>query len=362
MTTLDRAPENVYVGFPAINPGDSDGSLASVRSLDPEDAARVITLAGRSLAAETLRGYRIHLEAFRAWCEARRYSPMPARPETVAAYLAHLAHRAEDEGGPMRPGSIKVVRSAIGTWHSLEGQPSPTTAEVVRRTMAGIMRELQAGRVRRAHAATGQEILAMTGVSEDAPTLAQLRNAALILCWYGAALRVSELVARDVEDVERRRGVTALILRHSKGNQTGQREEAELPAEAALALDRWLVAAGIRSGPIFRPFCKGSRKVRRSRLSDDGAVLILRECAAAAGLGVAPHDPQWSGHSPRRGAATELDANGASEFAVRDLLRHKSLSTTGLYVDRRVRLVDPSGMLGLAVPGSSRYGSRPAAM
>ena len=39
-------------------------------------------------APSTLRAYAADLANFKAWCEAHRFQPMPAAPETVGAYLA----------------------------------------------------------------------------------------------------------------------------------------------------------------------------------------------------------------------------------------------------------------------------------
>jgi site-specific recombinase XerD len=46
-----------------------------------------------SKAENTLRGYRADWRAFCAWCESNNLSPLPANPETVAAYLAECAGR-----------------------------------------------------------------------------------------------------------------------------------------------------------------------------------------------------------------------------------------------------------------------------
>src|SRR5579884_1665261 len=39
-------------------------------------------------ASATLRAYAADLANFKAWCEAHGFTPMPATPETVGAYLA----------------------------------------------------------------------------------------------------------------------------------------------------------------------------------------------------------------------------------------------------------------------------------
>jgi len=46
-----------------------------------------------SKAENTLRGYRADWRDFCAWCESHALSPLPAQPETVAAYIADCAGR-----------------------------------------------------------------------------------------------------------------------------------------------------------------------------------------------------------------------------------------------------------------------------
>src|SRR5436309_3185618 len=44
-------------------------------------------------AASTRRAYRSDFDSFRAWCEARNLSALPAAPQAVAAYLGSEASR-----------------------------------------------------------------------------------------------------------------------------------------------------------------------------------------------------------------------------------------------------------------------------
>ena len=51
-------------------------------------------IAARSRASATIKAYRSDLRDFSAWCASQgALEPLPAIPETVSAYLAHLADR-----------------------------------------------------------------------------------------------------------------------------------------------------------------------------------------------------------------------------------------------------------------------------
>jgi hypothetical protein len=56
-----------------------------------------------SKAENTLRGYQSDWREFCAWCEGHGVGPLPAAPETVAAYIAECA-------GHLKPGSIQRRR------------------------------------------------------------------------------------------------------------------------------------------------------------------------------------------------------------------------------------------------------------
>src|SRR5262249_33604006 len=86
--------------------------------------------------------------------------------------------------------------------------------------------------------------------------LAGLRDRALILIGFAGAFRRSELVALDVSDVERHPKGIILTVRRSKTDQEGPGKVKAIPhgrkLGAVAALDAWIAAAKITSGPLFR--------------------------------------------------------------------------------------------------------------
>ena len=88
-----------------------------------------------SKAESTLRGYRSDWREFCWWCEGPGLTPLPASPETVAAYIAECA-------GRLKAGSIQRRLTAIAEAHKAVGLDSPTPAGIVRNTLKGIRRTL----------------------------------------------------------------------------------------------------------------------------------------------------------------------------------------------------------------------------
>jgi Phage integrase, N-terminal SAM-like domain len=107
-------------------------------SSNPE-FARALELAqdyARAQTADaTIRAYRSDAQHFAGWCKKLGFTPIPAAPEVVAAYLAALA-----DAGPS-VSTISRGLAAITYVHRLAGMPSPAgRAEPVKATLRGIGR------------------------------------------------------------------------------------------------------------------------------------------------------------------------------------------------------------------------------
>jgi integrase/recombinase XerC len=147
----------------------------------------------------------------------------------------------------------------------------------------------------------------------------ELRDQAILELLYATGVRVSELCALDVDDVDRDRHVIRVL---GKG-----RRERSVPfgLPALRALDRWCVHGRprwIRAGSGAAVFLG----VRGGRI-DAGTVrrvvhARLREVEGA---------PDMGPHGLRHTAATHLLEGGADLRSVQELLGHASLHTTQIY-------------------------------
>ncbi|AYF98615.1 tyrosine recombinase XerC [Protaetiibacter intestinalis] len=146
-----------------------------------------------------------------------------------------------------------------------------------------------------------------------------VRDVAVIELLYASALRVSELVGLDLDDVDR----TARTLRVlGKG---AKERVVPFGAPAAAALEDYLARArpALRtaaSSPALLLGARGARLGTRSVYE-----LVARELHELPGTG--PSGP----HSLRHTAATHLLDGGADLRIVQELLGHASLATTQLY-------------------------------
>jgi integrase len=278
---------------------------------------------GAAKSRATLRAYRTDWAHFETWCAAHGADALPASPETVALYLTDLAAVA-------RPSTLQRRVSSISQAHQAAGFDSPTRDALVRTTLTGIRRTLGTAPVQKSPALTA-DVRAMVEALPD--TLAGARDRALLLLGFAAALRRSELVGLDVDDVVEQHEGLVVTVRRSKTDQeaVGRRvgvpygsNPATCPVRAVRA---WRDATGIEDGPLFRPVDRHGR-VRDARLSGTAVALIVKRAAARAGLDA----HLFAGHSLRAGLATSAAAAGASERAIMAQTGHKSLPMVRSYI------------------------------
>ncbi|MFY9293336.1 MAG: site-specific integrase [Methylorubrum rhodinum] len=302
---------------PALRPLDGM-ALPSIQALD--EAAAGLATASRS--SGTQRVYAGAWRDFTGFCAGFGLEPLPASPLTVIRYLTHLA------GLGRSVSTIDLRTAAIALAHRMAGHDSPTVREDVRQVLAGIRNTH--GRPAAKKKALTVDLLAQVVRKARGQDLIAVRDRALILLCFGAALRRSELVALNVEDIERHRRGLLVRLRRSKTDQEGKGQtvavldgKLKIPA----AVQAWLTASGITEGPVFRGCDRG--KLSAERLTAGQFARILKARCAAAGL-----DPEaFGGHSPRRGFATSAGDEGSDLRLIATHMRHAKLETTAGYIE-----------------------------
>jgi site-specific recombinase XerD len=262
------------------------------------EAAQEFARAAKSPA--TRRAYASDLRDFDAWCAAKRRAPLPAEPETVRLYVTHLARTGSAAS------TIQRRLAAISQVHQLAGHMPPPTADwEVRQVVQGIRRSLGTAPAQKEAVLTAT--LRRLVASCDAKTRVGARDRALLLLGFGAALRRSELVALDTDDVtETDEGLRIRIHRsktdpEAHGDEVGVVKGQHPDIDPVRALQNWRQRGEITAGPLFRPVTRAD-SVRRGRLSGQTVALIVQRTAERAGL---PAPEAFAGHSLRSGCATQ---------------------------------------------------------
>ena len=130
-------------------------SETATSTLREQHVHRVVDAAQESHSAITRRNYLAAWRRFEAWADREGLSPIPALPETVAAYLAERA------ANGLAPASLRLDRAAIRHHHTDAGHANPADNEGVRRVLRGLTRRAASeGRTPKQAAALTQEGLA----------------------------------------------------------------------------------------------------------------------------------------------------------------------------------------------------------
>ncbi|AHI00661.1 tyrosine recombinase XerC [Kutzneria albida] len=259
----------------------------------------------------------------------------------VLSLLAHMAEPvAEDDDQPLQVELTALDLTALRSWLAqlrtagasrttlarraaaartftawatrrgyLPADPGPMLmAPRPHRVLPGVLRQDQADTLMRA---------AESGAAEGDPIA--LRDQALVELLYATGIRVSELCALDLPDIDYSARVIRVL---GKG---GRQRTVPFGVPAEKALSRWLDEG--RSA-LVRP---GSPEAvllgaRGGRLDQRTARRVVHEA-----VGAVPGAVDMGPHGLRHSAATHLLEGGADLRTVQELLGHATLATTQLY-------------------------------
>jgi integrase len=255
-------------------------------------------------SANTIRSYRADFTIFEAWCRQERRSALPATPQTVANFV-----RAQSESAA--PATVSRRRAAIAKIHHLLKLDSPVRTEEVNLATRTMFR--QKGR-RQSQALGLTSALKQKLIGACPDDLRGLRDRALLATGYDTLCRRAELVQLQIDDLTvKPDGSSTILVRKSKTDQFGAGRLAYLSVETVAHLRRWLNAAKLEEGPIFRGI--RSLEVMSCAFDPYSVGRVLKERASDAGLDktlVA----RLSGHSMRVGAAQDMAAAGIDLGAI----------------------------------------------
>jgi len=328
------APPASLVPTAAIDPAGSPGALSAALQDLHEHAAGYAT---RARGPGTLRTYRSAWRAWEAWCASFGRPPLSGEPRLLAMYAVHCADRG------LTVSSLRVHLAAILAAHRLAGLPLDAGDPRLAMVVEGIVRSRGTRPRRQAAAAVPATLRQMLAGRPAPPSPMGLRDRALLLLGFAAALRRSELVALCLGDVTpvAVRGLRVLV-RRSKTDQRGAGQEVAIRANYAepalcpvVALQAWLL---VRHGgadldglspedaaeaPLFVGMSKAGR-LSAHRLSDRAVSRLVGQAARDAGL---ERPERFSGHSLRAGFATAAGEAGVDLARLMRQTRHRSADT-----------------------------------
>jgi integrase len=289
------------------------------------EVARYLT---GTLSAATRRAYEGDVHDLIRWGAS-----VPCSPATLSQYAAERAK-------VHTPSTIARRVVGIGQAHSVRGFSDPSRSELVRAVLKGIRRQHGTAQ-RQARPFLVEHVLQALELAGDTPI--DLRDRALLLLGFATAMRRSELVALNVEDLAIvPQGMTVRIVRSKTDQEAVGRvvavPRATGPSCPVGAVLTWLQVAGIRNGAVFR----NGVGAGSGRLSAQSVSAVVKRHAARIGL-----EPSlYSAHSLRAGLVTSASRLGASVQCIQRQTGHRSESMVNRYV-RDERLFNGSVLKGL---------------
>jgi integrase/recombinase XerC len=265
----------------------------------------------KRVSPQTLRAYRNDLRQFGRFLEEEHCSGPAPGPEgidnlAVRGFVARLSREGLQKASIAR--KLSAVRSFLR--HAVrDGRIEHSPAERV--PTPRVPRPLP-------NTLTVDEMFNLLDRIDD-DTVAAARDRAILELLYATGLRVSELVALDLGDLDQTGKVVRVL---GKGNK-----ERMVPfgAPARRALQRWLDRSralrskGHTADAVFL-------NLRGSRLTDRSVRRVLDRRLKEAAIFA-----QLSPHDLRHSFATHMLGSGADLRAIQELLGHASLSTTQRY-------------------------------
>ena len=287
-----------------------------------EQLGQFVRDARGAFSDSTERALKSDLAIYAEWCAERGERALPAKPETVAAFIDAMAEL-------RAPATVRRYVTSLGIAHRALGLERTVKSPPVRLALKRMHRR----KGRRQGQATGltwplrERLLDAAG-----DRLLDDRNRALLAVAYDAMLRRSELVALQVPDLlVEVQGDASVLVRRSKTDCEGRGEVVWVGRDTVALVHTWLERAGISHGMLFRSVDKGGRV--GERLHPCQVPRIFKAMAREAGL---PESVAagLSGHSTRVGAAQDMVAAGIELPAILQAGRWKSTAMVNRYGER----------------------------
>ena len=319
-------------------------------------ADRAREYADQARATNTRRAYANDVRVFTLWCESKGFEALPAHPSVVLSYLM-------DHATTLKVTTLQRHLAAIRESHAAAGHVLDTANHAFRNAWRGLKRRHGQPAAKKRPLMTVDLRNAVVVLPD---TLTGIRDRALLLVGFAAALRRSELAGLEITPragggwIEETGDGLVIHLGRSKTDQQGEGAEIGVPYGSnpetcpVRSYRAWVNVSGLKEGAAFRAINRHGQ-IATDAIADRTVARIVQRSVEAAALagGSTPEEAAklaaaYSGHSLRSGLATSAAANDAPGYAIQKQLRHKRFDTTSGYIrSGQLFKQNPAGMAGL---------------
>ncbi len=373
MTRPDRLPSNVQSRaeqldtIAAVLPMNRRDMLAEI--LTDQDVETLRHLVKEGMGENTLRALTSDLAYLEAWSMAAtgRPLPFPAPEALLLKFVAHHLWRPQQReiepehgmpstveqvlrsqgflrvSGPHAPATVRrrlANWSTLTRWRGLEGAfSSPAVKSAIRLAVRAINRPPS----RKSASAITGDILGKLLATCSGEDLTALRDRAILMVAFASGgRRRSEIAGLRVEQFVKQVPVTdddgsplpslAIHLGRTKTSGADQDEMVYLTGRPVEALTRWLEAAKIDKGSVFRKVDRWGNVSARA-LEPSAVNRIVKQRAQMAGLDAS----EFSAHGLRSGYLTEAANRGIPLPEAMEQSRHRSVQQASNYYNNAKR-------------------------
>lgn len=351
----------------------SEPTGALFDTLGASDAS-IQSLMHEGSSANTLASYRSAIQYWAAWHQLRMGLPfgLPVSVSTVLQFIAdHVQHttnlglandlppevdaalvaaKVKRKLGPFTLATVRHRLAVLSEAHETQAQANPCRSRAVQTLLERVRNAYakRGERPARKDALTKEPMEQLLATCDD--SLIGLRDRALLLfAWASGGRRRSEVVRATMENTRRVPEGYLYTMGYSKTNQEGtERADSYKPVlgRAAVALEAWLVASEITSGPLFRRVRRGG--IIGEGLSAEAVRKIVQSRAAQAGL-----QGDYTAHSLRSGFVTEAGRQGRPLGEIMAMTNHASVASVVGYHRAGAALSSKAGLLLDTPPATS---------
>lgn len=268
----------------------------------------------RGASTHTISAYRGDITAYLAHLEGRSVSPLNASRDDVIAFMSLLQSKG------MAASTVERKIAAVKSFHAYLVREGLTdvhpTADITLPKVPARLPDV---------ISVDDALMLLSQPFPDGPV--GHRDRAVLETLYGCGVRVSELTALDLSDIDLEAGFIRVFGKGSKERLV------PIAGKAVTAVQEYLEHG--------RPFLRAKKatkrpdpdalflNVRGGRLTRQAVFGIVRDYGARIGLQLHPH-------TLRHSFATHMLQGGAELRALQEMLGHADISTTQVYthVDR----------------------------
>jgi len=293
-----------------------------------KDASKYIS---DSISESTKFSYRSDWHSFVQWCDEMDLSPIPASSQTISLWITKLSNIGYSVS------TISRRLTSISQAHETAMLDNPVLSSEVKKTFKGIKRKFGTAQ-KKAKPLLISDLIRIT--ENTRPTFQGRRDLAILWIGWSAALRRSEIVSIDRNDVEFVKDGLILNITKSKTDQEKKGYKIGIPFGSdknlcpVILVRQWIELAEIKEGPMF--FSIGSKGdefyfkhvENRRRLSSRSINNIIKKRVRQSGIS----SDRFSGHSLRSGFITTCAKHNIPSYQIQKITRHSSEKTMSEYI------------------------------